>query len=78
VMLKLNLYAQSRSILDRYEGFYPGSTKNIVADINKFQNDFVEFNRRYETLYMLLFRNQHLFDDLLEFANWRYETKFAK
>lgn len=76
-MEKLNIYAKSISTLNQYESYYPGSTKDIIAEINKFRDEFDKFHQRYETLYMLVSRNQHLFDDLVEFANWRYETKFA-
>lgn len=78
VMKKLNIHAKPIFILDQYETYYPGSTKDIIAEINKFRDDFDKFHRRYETLYVLVYRDHRLLDDLLEFANWRYETKFAK
>jgi hypothetical protein len=77
VVLKVNPHAKSISTLNTYEKLYPGSTKDIVANIDKFHKEFDEFNKRYEPLYVFLHRNQRSFDDLVEFANWRHETKFA-
>jgi hypothetical protein len=77
VVLKVNPHAKSISTLNTYEKLYPGSTKDIVANIDKFHEEFDEFNKRYEPLYVFLHRNQRSFDDLVEFANWRHETKFA-
>ncbi len=77
VVLKVNPHAKSISTLNTYEKLYPGSTKDIVANIDKFHKEFDEFNKRYEPLYVFLHRNQRSFNDLVEFANWRHETKFA-
>lgn len=77
VVLKVNPHAKSISTLNTYEKLYPGSTKDIVANIDKFHEEFNKFNKRYEPLYVFLHRNQHSFDILVEFANWRHETKFA-
>ena len=77
VVLKVNPHAKSISTLNTYEKLYPGSTKDIVANIDKFHKEFDEFNKRYEPLYVFLHRNQRSFGDLVEFANWRHETKFA-
>lgn len=77
VVLKVNPHAKSISTLNTYEKLYPGSTKDIVANIDKFHKEFDEFNKRYKPLYMFLHQNQHSFDDLVEFANWLHETKFA-
>lgn len=77
VVSKLNTSARSPSELAKYDGLYPGLTKSIQDEITKFKNALSEFIKRYESLILILRNNRNLESELVEFANWRYETKFA-
>jgi len=78
VVSKINTSNRSYSELEKYDELYPGLTKSIHDEITKFNNEMSDFIKRYSSLILILRQNRALESELVEFANWRYETKFAK
>lgn len=77
IVKKFNQNGRNTSDLVRYESMYPGSTKHIADDINDFKTGLSTFIKRYESILVAYYRDTKLLDDLVEFANWRYDNKFA-
>lgn len=78
VAKKYNINGVRSSLtLQRYEDLYPGSTKHLINDIEQFNKDMDLFVERYGNILLAMQVNGINAEELIEFTNWRYETKYA-
>ena len=77
VIKKYNPYGVSTTTIQRYENLYPGTTKHLTEEIDQFHKEMDLFVKRYGNILLAMQVKGIDADELIEFANWCYETKYA-